>query len=721
MTRPLTYEDVGTYPLPGTAAPTRVAFSPSGEHLTYLFSGEGSLVQSLYAKPIAGGPATVCVVPPGAGDTEAGLSLEEKLRRERLRERGLGVTRYAWAKDADRLCVPISGAVYVQDGVDGELREVVPKTAQPALDARLSADGEWLAFVREAELYVVSASGGEPLQVTSGARGTGKTHGLADYIAEEEMHRHAGYWWDEAGERLAFTEVDETHIPEYRILHQGKDAVGEGAEENHRYPFAGAANPKVRLGVVARTGGDVTWLDLDGEEYLARVQWLPDGRLLAQTQDRAQCLLRLFAFDMATGERSELLRETSEVWINLHDMLRPLGEGSGVPSEAAGGFLWASEASGFMHLSLRAADGSLIRELTSGEWQVDTLAAIDPEAGQVYFTATAADVREQHLYAVALAGGEPRRITQTPGLHGVKLDVKRGQFTDLCHSREQPPRLTLRSLADDGELAVLHEGSADPRVAELDLCPPRLVTLTAHDGTTLHAALYEPEGEGPFPTIVNVYGGPGPQRVQESWGMTVDLRSQLLRQRGFLVIRLDNRGSARRGLVFEGAIKHDMGDLEVRDQVAGVEWLVEQGLADKARVGIYGWSYGGYMSAMALARAPEVFKAGVAGAPVTHWDGYDTHYTERYMGTPQLNPEGYERSSVMAHVEGITGSLLLIHGLIDENVHFRHTARLINALIRARKPYELLLFPDERHMPRGLPDRIYLEERITEFFQRELG
>jgi dipeptidyl-peptidase-4 len=202
--------------------------------------------------------------------------------------------------------------------------------------------------------------------------------------------------------------------------------------------------------------------------------------------------------------------------------------------------------------------------------------------------------------------------------------------------------------------------------------------------------------------------------------MAVDMRAQYLRDRGFLVFKVDNRGSARRGLAFEAAIRHNLGDVEVQDQVDGVRWLVAQGLADPARVGIYGWSYGGYIALMCLARAPEVFKAAVAGAPVTHWDGYDTHYTERYMGTPQSNPEGYRESSVMAHADRIQGDLLLVHGLVDENVHFRHTARLINALIRARKPYELLLFPDERHMPRKLEGRVYMEQRIRDFFLAHL-
>jgi dipeptidyl-peptidase-4 len=208
--------------------------------------------------------------------------------------------------------------------------------------------------------------------------------------------------------------------------------------------------------------------------------------------------------------------------------------------------------------------------------------------------------------------------------------------------------------------------------------------------------------------------------VANSWLTAVNMRAQYLTRLGYLIFTLDNRGSARRGLAFEGAIKNNMGDLEVQDQVDGVRWLVEQGLTDPDRVGITGWSYGGYMSAMALARAPETFQVAVAGAPVTNYDGYDTHYTERYMGTPQSNPEGYRLGSVMAHVENIQGKLLLVHGLIDENVHFRNTARLINALIAARKPYDLLLFPNERHGPRLLADRIYLEERVRDYFLENL-
>ena len=718
-------------PVPGMAIPNTFAFSPDDALLTYLHSSEGTLTQQLYACDLETGATRQLVTPPGAGDQEQTLSLEEKLRRERARSLAVGVTRYALAAKGFRVLVPLKGGIYVQDDddADGEsgetpLRCLVPGDGAPVLDPQFSPDGSAVAYVQDAELYVVSADGGAPVQVTEGARGTRRTHGLAEYIAQEEMGRSHGFWWSPDGRRLAFAEVDETHIPVYRIVHQGQDRVGEGAQEDHRYPFAGQANAKVRLGVVSVDGGtrsgdrsqrEPVWMDLgsDDDIYLARVQWQPDGRLIAQVENREQTELRLLRFDRQSGAGKTLLTETSAVWINLHDMFTPLKDGR---------FVWASERTGFRHLYLYDEDGKLIRQLTDGVWMVDALAGIDEERGRVYFTATLEHPAEQHLYVVSLEGGEPRRLTHAPGMHAVTLDHARRRFIDVHSAPETPPTVTLRGLEDGTLLRSIHD-TPDPRVAALDLPAPQIVAFQNCNGDTLYGALYFPPteyGPGPYPVIVSVYGGPHAQRVTRNWAITADMRAQYLSSLGFLVFKVDNRGSARRGLAFEGAIKRIMGDLEVQDQVDGVKWLVEQGLADPARVSIYGWSYGGYMAAMALARAPETFKVAVAGVPVTHWDGYDTHYTERYMGTPQSNPEGYRSGSVMAHVDKMQGKLLLVHGLIDENVHFRHTARLINALIRARKPYELLLFPDERHVPRSLADRVYMEERVRDFFVKNL-
>jgi dipeptidyl-peptidase-4 len=334
---------------------------------------------------------------------------------------------------------------------------------------------------------------------------------------------------------------------------------------------------------------------------------------------------------------------------------------------------------------------------------------------------------ERHLYRVSLDGGEPERLTSEPGMHGVAIAPNFSSFVDVWDSREHPPSITVRSMTGEPR-RVIHDATS----VDLDLTPPELHRFRTTDGVELHAAVYRPsthfpppragegQGGGRAPVIVSVYGGPGAQMVNDSWTQTVDLRAQMLAQHGFVVLKVDNRGSARRGLAFEAAIARRMGQIEVRDQVEGVRWLETLGFADVSRVGIYGWSYGGYMAVMALLTAPDVFEAGVAGAPITFWEGYDTAYTEKYMDTPQDNAEGYRLGSTLTHIDRMRGKLLVIHGMIDENVHFRHTARLMQALIDAGKPFETLLYANERHMPRSEHDRLDMERRILEFFQRNL-
>lgn len=707
----ITVEQIVQLPLPGMNVPGSLSFSPDGQSVVYLYSEDGSLTRQLYAFDLETAVSKQIITPPDGGTTDDNISLEEALRRERMRQREFGITSYDWNGKNNQILVPIRGSLYLQAGVDGKLRQRVEATGSPAIDPTFSPDGEWIAYVQDGEVYIISVAGGDAQQLTSGARGTGKTNGLAEYIAQEEMARRHGYWWSPDSQAIAYIEVDETHIPAYRIMHQGKDAVGEGAQEDHHYPFAGQPNAKVRMAVIARDGGDPVWLDLGADEdiYIARVNWLPNGKLTAQILNREQSRLDLVQFDPQTGESQLLLREETAVWINLHTMFTPLKDGR---------FLWASERTGFQHLYLYDGDGRQIEQLTSGEWMVESIVGVDQQHGVVYFMATHPDPRESHLFAVSFAGGEPRQITQQSGMHAVVVDVKNGRFLDTCHNVDTPASITLRSLADGVEIQ-----SVFTQTVTTDLPTPELVSLQNRDGVTLYGAIYRPPakfGEGPFPTIVSTYGGPHAQVVSNNWYLHVDMRAQYLASQGFVVFKLDNQGSARRGLAFEGVIKHNMGDIEIQDQVDGVRWLVAQGLTDPERVGIYGWSYGGYMSAMALARAGDTFKAAVSGAPVTHWDGYDTCYTERYMGTPQSNPEGYDVSRVMAHVENLDGKLLLVHGLIDENVHFRHTARLINGLIGARKRYDLLIFPDGRHGPRKPADRIYLEERIRDFFLENL-
>lgn len=717
----LTPEEVARLPLPGMAVPNNLAFSPDDRWITYLYSPEKSLVNQLFVYDTQTGRSELLITPPQGGTTEQTVSREEALRRERQRQYSQGVTQYSWAENANHLIAPIKGSLYACEGPGTPLRLLVEAGEKPILDPQISPDGEQVAYVKDAEIYVIPFSGGVPRQVTDRARQTGKTHGLAEFVAQEEIGRSHGYWWSPDSRQIAFTEVDETHIPKFPILHLGLDGDEQATLEEHRYPFTGQPNAKVRLAILSLEGGEMVWMDLSGYEdgYLARVEWLPDGSLSAQLENRPQNRLELVKFNPASGARQTLLCETNDRYINLNDFFRPLELDNRF---APGGFLWGSERTGFRHLYLYDAKGELIHSLTSGEWVVDALAGIDQKEGKVYFTSSRESSTEMQLYSVSLEGGEPRRLTPEPGMHSVVFDDACHRFVDTHHSLIQPPRVTLRSIENSAILAEL-EGEPDPRLAELELHPPEIVSLENRSGTRLNGAIYHPPasyGKGPFPVIVNVYGGPHVQLVTNGWNMTVNLRAQYLSSLGYLVFVLDNRGSARRGQAFESAIFWNAGHCEVDDQVDGVHWLVQQGLADPERVGIYGWSYGGYMSAMCLARAPETFKVAVAGAPVTHYDGYDTHYTERYMGTPQSNPQGYEESSVLKHVPGITGKLLIIHGLIDENVHFRHTARLINALNAAHKPYNLLLLPESRHTTRKPGDRVYMEERIRDFFIESL-
>ncbi|KAM7468997.1 hypothetical protein LguiA_007180 [Lonicera macranthoides] len=737
---PFPVEEIVQSPLPGYGAPTSVSFSSDDSLVTYLFSPDHSLNRKVFVFDLATYKQELFFAPPGGGLDEDNLSAEEKLRRERSRERGLGVTRYEWVKTSSKkktIMVPLPAGIYFQDVSSQPELKLPSASSSPIMDPHPSPCGTMLAYVKDSELHVLDLLSNESKQLTSGADGNTITHGVAEYIAQEEMERRNGYWWSLDSKFIAFTQVDSSNIPLFRIVHQGKSTVGPEAQEDHAYPFAGTSNVKVRLAVVSSSGGSVTWMDLlcgekdqtnPDEEYLARVNWMHGNILTAQVLNRSHSKLKILKFDIRTGEREVLLVEEHDTWINLHDCFTPLDKGF---AQSSGGFLWASEKTGFRHLYLHDADGVCLGPITQGDWMVEQIAGVNEAAGLVYFNGTLDSPLEHHLYCAKLfpdwscALQAPLKLTSGKGKHVVVLDHQMQRFVDIYDSLNSPPKVSLFSLHDGGLIMHLYEQSFTvPRFKKLQLDPPELVQIMAKDGTILYGSLYKPDvarfGPPPYKTMVSVYGGPCVQLVCDSWTNTVDMRAQYLRSRGLLVWKMDNRGTARRGLKFEGALKYNCGIIDTEDQLAGAEWLIKQGLAQVGHIGLYGWSYGGYLSAMALATFPDVFTCAISGAPVTAWDGYDTFYTEKYMGLPCENKSGYLYSSVMHHVAKIKGKLLLVHGLIDENVHFRHSARLVNALVAARKVYELLIFPDERHMPRPWQDRLYMEERIWEFIERSL-
>ena len=714
--RRLTIADLARFPRPGTLVPQRFRFTKDGRWLFYLWSETFDLRLSLWALDLRTGERRVVAGPKPEQVDESRLSLEEQLRRERERQRAVGITTYALASEAAEptLLWPTPEGLMVSRGL-GEPR-LLPGT-RGALDATLSPTGERVAFHRDGGLWVMELEGEEPRPVAM-PEAEGVTYGAAEFVAQEELDRSEGFWWSPDGRYLAYQRTDERHIPLFPIVHLGRP---QPEVEYHRYPFAGRENAHVQLFVLDLDSGSTRAIPLPeverGEAYLARVWWRDSGRLvvyqLARDQRRASALQFDIGSAAADVAPAVLWRDEQEPWINLDHHARFLRSGE---------FLRASERTGFKHLILHDADGREVRELTSGSWMVTAVAGVDEARRQVVFVATRESALERHLYRALLDGGEPERLTGDPGWHAGALSPDGRWLVDVWSSLERPWSAWIVDLAT-GERRLLAEPG--PSGGELELRPPRLFSVTAADGeTSLDAALYVPDGEPPdrgWPLVVSVYGGPHAQRVANEWSLTVDLRAQYLAERGVAVLKVDNRGAAGRGLRFEAALARRLGTVEIDDQVAAVRELVRRGVADGSRVAIYGWSYGGYLSCLAVMKAPEVFGAAVAGAPVTEWEGYDTAYTERYMGTPQSNPEGYREASVLTHAHRLRGPLLLIHGGVDENVHFRHTARLIVALTEAQKPYELLYFPEERHMPRDAKGLEYQERRLLAFLGAHLG
>src|SRR5438105_1504699 len=550
---------VARYPRPGMSIPARIAYSPDGKAITYLASERGDLVFDLWRFELETGRTEVLIRAAETG-REAELSLQERLRRERLRRREVGITEYWWAAEAPVMLVPIEGDLYRWEA--GSLRRLTSGAITP----QISRDGRLVFFVRDGEVRVLDQDGERAL--TSGAQ-PGVGNGSAEYVAQEELDRYSGFWVSRDSRWLAFEQVDERHIPVYPIVHQGQDRI---EIEEHRYPFAGADNVRWRLGVTPVAGDGARWLDLGDPEdhYLARVDWHPDGRLFIQRLRRDWRLLELLAFDPTTGRTSTLVSEQADPWINLHDDLRF--------DPRTGEFTWSSESGGFRRLSVHAPDGRLQRWLTWDDRPVDALLGLDALSRQVAFAAPSGSPLERHLYRVPLDGGAPVALTADGGTHHAVFAPDFSSLVEVFDSVRRPPAVVVRRL-DGSRMAVLHE----PERLDHDLRPPEFRSFESEEGVTLHAALYRPEG-GPLPPIlVSVYGGPATQTVQDTWALTVDMRAQMLAERGFLVVKIDNRGSPRRGLRFEAAIAGRLGDREVTDQAAGVRWLASLGLGGTGR------------------------------------------------------------------------------------------------------------------------------------------
>ncbi len=716
--RPLTLEAItGSAPLSGpTLVKPKVA--PDGSRVSFLRGKDSDRDQlDLWAYDVASGQTRMLVDSKVLQPGEETLSDAEKARRERQRMAALsGIVDYHWSPDAKALLFPLGGELYLYD-----LARSGPDAARKltdgggfATDPKVSPQGRFVSFIRDRNLWVIELASGREIQLTrDGSEVIG--NGVAEFVADEEMGRHTGYWWAPDDSAIAYARIDESGVPVQK-RHEVYPDRTEVVEQ--RYPAAGETNVQVNLRVIApKAGAQPRSIDLGPEQdiYLARVDWRDPAHLTFQRQSRDQQTLELIEADLGDAAQRTLVTERSRTWVPLHAGLRFLDDGS---------ILWMSERDGHSHLYLLDGDGTLRRQLTSGDWDVEDVEAVD--STHVYFTATRESPLERHIYRVGLAGGDVQKLSQVPGMHAADFDDSASIYVDSWSNTSTPLQVELLKADGTRIASLLDNDPSDPghpyapfRQAHQ---PTGFGTLMAADGRTpLHYSLITPahfDLSKQYPVVVFVYGGPAAQTVTNSWPGRADaFFNQYLAQNGYVVFSLDNRGTPRRGAAFGGELYGKQGTVEVEDQLRGVEWLKSQPFVDGERIGVHGWSNGGYMTLMLLGKHSDAYACGVAGAPVTDWALYDTHYTERYMNLPAANVDGYREASVFTHLDGLTSKLLLIHGMADDNVLFTNSTRLMSELQKRGTPFELMTYPGAKHGLRG-SDLLHRYRLTEDFFAR---
>ncbi|HYC69714.1 MAG TPA: DPP IV N-terminal domain-containing protein [Opitutaceae bacterium] len=695
--------------------PVSPKLTPDGTSVIFLRAAPRSPVLRLYELTLEDAREREVLSPEQILDGgEEKLSAEEKARRERQRQSLQGFTFFRLSKDGSSLLVSLSGRLYVISRAD---LSYTPLPGENWIDPRFSPDGRYVAAVKDRELHLIRLSDKAVTQLTRGATET-ISHGTSEFIAQEEMSRNSGFWWSPDSSQLLYQETDESGV-EVRYIHNPLHP--EEAPVKQFYPRAGTANATVRLGLVPRAGGETRWLKWDAARfpYVARVTWdNPRAPLTVLVQNREQTEQALLAVDPATGAVRELVLERDAAWLNLD------ANWAGAVDEIAApvwlkdgtGFLWATEARGLWQVELRDAEGRIVRELTPrADFYYRGIVGVD-DAGANVIVRGSKDSREVHLWKFPLAGGGPEgtagagiQLTSGRGHHSAayaagtgrmvhSYDLLDGHFGCAVLDADGKPLATLRSVAE-----------SPPRWPTTELTQTR--SAPAFDAAITRPRDFKPGAK--YPVILQVYAGPTAKRVNAiKRDYFVD---QWMADQGYIVVRIDGRGTPWRGRDWERVIKGNFIDTALNDQVAGLQALAaEHPEIDLARVGATGWSWGGYFSAMAAIRRPDIFRAGVVGAPVITWENYDTHYTERYLGLPQANPEAYRVSSVLTYVNELKRPLLLIHGVTDDNVYFQHTMQLADALFQAGKPYELLPMSGT-HMISDPMIRLRRETRVMDF------
>jgi len=698
-----------------------IEWTPDSKRISYLtHNGSGADAPSeLWTMDAATGARKILV------NAETLKAVMQPEKQQTTQATGLGrvsAENYIWAPDGKSLLFAGSGNLVLLDLATMKPQALVTGE-QDVEDPKFSPDGKWVSFVRDSNLWVVNvASGGTKALTTGGSEEVLK--GKLDWVYPEELSLATAYWWAPDSSKLAYLEMDERPVTRYPIMDMSSVT---GAMQYTRYPQAGEANPIVRVGVVSVAGGETKWMDTGSntDVYLARVDWLPDSnRVAIQWLSRAQNQLVLLFADASSGASRTILTDSDKYWINISDDLYFFSDGKR--------FLWSSERTGFRHLYLYDLSGKPLDQLTSGDWGVlgvggfgpgaSSHPAVDEARGYIYFLSNKDSVVETQVYRVSLRDKSVTRVTREAGSHQVTFAPDNSALVDIDSTAMTPPHQDLIHV-DGTRVAVIDENKV-PDLAEYHLSPVEFVNVSANDGTKLYGMMMKPPNFDPsrkYPVLINVYGGPQWQNVRNVWGGGDSLWLDMMAEKGFIIFTLDNRGSYNRGHAFETAVYHRLGKVELEDQISGVNYLKSFPYVDGSRIGIWGWSYGGFMTLNSLFNAADVFKAGVAVAPVSDWRLYDTIYTERYMGRPQDNPDGYKQASPGNDSAKLKGQLMLAHGTGDDNVHFANTSEVLNQMIEnGRYPADLMIFPGRGHPIGDVPARIQLFQRITDFLIKNL-
>lgn len=692
-----------------------VKLSPDGKSVTYIKTRTDDLtISDLWVADVAGGAPRLLLDGKQLAPPERELSEAEKARRERAGVATRGVVDYEWDAQGKVILAPVEGDLWVYDLAARKARQLT-HTPSDEIDAKVSPKGGYVSFVRDDNLYVTPVSGGAERALTAGGTEL-KSWGTAEFIAQEEMDRSTGYWWSPDDKAVAVAFVDQSGVD---IVERPEVNATGARVVPQRYPRPGRPNAVVEL-YVQPLGGSRVKVDLgaDADIYLARVAWAKDGKTLyVQRQSRDQRRLDLLAIDPATGQGKVILTETSPHWVDLTDDFEPLADGT---------FLWSSERSGFRHIYLYARDGALIRQVTEGAWPAHKIEGVDEATKTVIFSAFRETPGERRIWRASYAKTDaPIAVTSAGGWWTVTVANKGGAFAGTYEDPKTPPQTALYR-ADGTRVRWIEESAlkaGHPFWPYVDrLRAPTFGTIKAADGSDLWWSMRTPPGFDPskkYPVIVQVYGGPSGPRVASNWHTPED---QMLLDAGYILFRLDNRGVGFRSVAFKTAIDRKLGQLEVDDQIAGANYLKSLPYVDGARLGVTGWSYGGYMTLLMLTAPNSPFRAGVSGAPVTDWKLYDTHYTERFMGTPADNAAGYGATEVVSRLPALKpGSLLLVHGMADDNVTFDHSTRVLYALQAAGTPFETMVYPGLRHRGGWTPtNRMHRAQMTLDFFDRKL-